>query len=216
MLLKRVLKFVVLPVVLVAATLLLAANLLGEPMGTLPPPDPGRPITLPDGRVEPLGDLLARLRERPSDEPEPLGQEAPGPRDDQGGEVQATVDEAEGEVRHVFRWPPPPDEDDVFSLADHALREGRDEEAMALFLSVEENHPRWDDAQRRIGWELLTKRMDRPAVGLAYLNRALSGDPADGENWQDASRVYLRTLGIDWDPVRDPPAIFVGRFPEPR
>jgi hypothetical protein len=87
---------------------------------------------------------------------------------------------------------------------------------MALFLSVEENHPRWDDAQRRIGWELLTKRMDRPAVGLAYLNRALSGDPADGENWQDASRVYLRTLGIDWDPVRDPPAIFVGRFPEPR
>jgi hypothetical protein len=33
------------------------------------------------------------------------------------------------------------------------------------------------------------------------MNRALNDAPLEGENWQDASRVYLRTLGIRWDPV---------------
>ena len=205
---KRALRVVLLSVLLLLVLVVGLANLMGdgEP---LPPPDPALVITLPDGREEPLGDLLERLAQEAATsaaEPEAAVDEeaaAAGdpPRDDDDP-LLARMDE-EGVVRVSFRWPPPVDPTDVFSLGFHAFLEHRDEEALALLQSVPEDHPRYADAQRRIGWDLLTNRMGRPAAGLAYANRSLDADPLSGEAWQDASRVYLATLGIPWDPVQN-------------
>ena len=46
---------------------------------------------------------------------------------------------------------------------------------------------------------LLTNRLGRPAAGLGYANRSLDADPLSGEAWQDASRVYLATLGPSFE-----------------
>lgn len=190
---KKVLKLVVLPAVLIVAALVVTANLLAEPLGTLPAPDLSRPITLPDGRTEPLGELLARLAsERAA--PEDAGQE------DADASDEGTAARVEGEdvAEGTFRFPVL-DEDDVFSLGMHAMREGRDEEALALLLSVPPDHEEYSRAQRFVGWELLARRREQPRLAVAYVNRSLRADPFSGNGWQDASRVYLSTLGLDAD-----------------
>lgn len=200
---KKFLRWFVLPMVLLVGVLVAVANLMGRPGELLPSPDPDRLITLPDGRQETLGALLTRASRSAEELPVvPEAIEAP----DTTGEPTPLdpVDEV-AEALTLFRWPAElsPDETDVFLLGRHAMRAGRLEEALALLQSVPEDHDDYDTAQRFIGWELLTKEMDKPGLGLAYMNRALDAGPLKGENWQDASRVYLRTIGIRWDPVNN-------------
>ncbi len=200
---KRALLWIVTPIVLLLVLLVVVANVIADPASDLPPPDPSLVITLPDGDRVPLGELVARSRgSRDAEPPAPAGPATGEPADataaDDGIEV---VQGEDGDTLVRFTWPPPVDPDDVFSLGRHAMRDGRTEEALALLQSVPEDHPQYSRAQRYIGWELLTLRMDKPGLGLAYMNRALDARPLDGENWQDASRVYLRTLGVRWDPV---------------
>ncbi len=199
---KRLLKWFVVPTALLLIILVVVANLLAEPASTLPAPDGATPITLADGRVESLERVLERAADRArvlaADVPETASEEVADPQQPTQGSME--------QVRTVLirsNQEPSPDETDLFTLGRYAMRKGRVEEALALLQSVPEQHERYDTAQRYIGWELLTKELDKPGLGLAYMNRALDAAPLEGENWQDASRVYLRTLGVRWDPVNN-------------
>jgi hypothetical protein len=204
---KRILKWFVVPMLLMALVLVVVANLLVDPAGTLSPPDPSLLITLPDGRHERLDELLERsaadLGQEESDEPEHDPPDGVAAVSEEPTVVEVDLDAIDIQQFLELSFELAPDETDVFRLGRHAMRAGRVDEALALLQSVPEDHDQYGTAQRFIGWELLTKQMDRPALGLAYMNRALDAGPLEGENWQDASRVYLRTLGIRWDPVNN-------------
>lgn len=202
---KRVLRWVLIPLVSLVLILVAVANFLADSEPLRPEDFAAQPITLPSGEtlafatyVERLerGDFepVAATNERLKDAAEALDDEDPA----------AAILDDDGELamdQVLFRWPPEPDPSDPFSMGRWAYHEGRFDEALALLVAVEPDHPSYDRAQRYVGWELLTKTQDRPRAGLAYMNRALNADPLGGENWQDAARVYLRAVGVRFDPV---------------
>lgn len=208
--LKRLVKWVLLPVVLLVGVLVLVANLLSEPSDLRAEDFAALPITLPDGGSMPMGELVGLMQRGEADER--LGRPLDPQESDQidAGSVTYTDETGERvEQRITFTWPPPLDPNDPMSMGRWAYDNGRYEEAMALFSAVPEDHDQYGRAQRYLGWDLLTKTHDRPRAGLAHIHRALSADPLDGNHWQDAARIYLRAVGVRFDPVHgrwmDPP-----------
>jgi hypothetical protein len=137
-------------------------------------PDPSTPIHLADGRVLPLSEvLLAGARH-----------EAPS---------------TETELQRASAKDPPKTRDEqLLELAKQALSEGRDDEALALFLSVDVSAISARET-RYIGWDVLTKRMGEPRRGVAYVESALRREPLDGNSWQDLARVYAHSVGLALD-----------------
>ena len=90
----------------------------------------------------------------------------------------------------------PPSDGDIFGLAEYSLLNGDHEQALALFRSLPKEHPRYGRAQRRIGWDIYTRAMNEPNLGLAFVNRSVLESPGEGNAWQDAYRVYAATLGF--------------------
>ncbi|GJM23108.1 MAG: hypothetical protein DHS20C15_30230 [Planctomycetota bacterium] len=210
--LKRVVRWVLIPLVVVVLVLVAVANLLAEPEVLRPQDFAAQAITLPSGETLAFASYLERL-ERGDFEPRPAEVERaamPGAAAEAGRDADSSTDSAPvGALRGdssepeilLTSWPPPPDPNDPFSMGRWAYHEGRYEEALALLSGVDEQHPQYGRAQRYLGWDLLTKTQNRPRAGLAYMNRALGSDPTDGNNWQDAARVYLRAVGVRFDPV---------------
>jgi hypothetical protein len=142
---------------LVAVALLLVVTVVNVRAPTrtgLLPPDPMRPITLPDGSSRPLIEIVSDIGAG-----RPAGQ-------------------------------------DIVDLAERRLRAGDVEQALALYQSVTEDHPRFAFCQRRIGWDILTRGRDEPSRGVAFVNASIAAAPFEGNAWQDAVRVYLSTLGV--------------------
>jgi len=180
------------PVLLVAI-----ANGIAVSPDDLPPPNPSMLITMPDGRLEPLFEVLAH-----SD----LVEEVTGL--DRNGEP---VEQVAASTEEPLQELPPtaldellssgwktelPADGDIYGLAEFALRQGDHEQALALYRSLPKEHPRYGRAQRRIGWDVYTKGLDDPDRGLAFVNRSVREDPTEGNAWQDAFRVYAATLGF--------------------
>jgi hypothetical protein len=209
-------------------------NLLAEPAGAEPAPDPGMLISLPDGGQRRLDELLAAARHAAGREgagqaaadhgnfaetgvapdavpmPDgsaagPAGAAGPGAA---GSDTTGVAAPATGEREYAAlspgmriygaRWRTEPNPDDPYELGEyHLWTTGELAQAEALFRSVPEDHPHYNVAMRRIGWEILTKERGDPRAGVAYINRSLAADPFDHDIWQDTWRVYARTLGME-------------------
>lgn len=216
----RIVVRLVLVLVLLVVVASVSVNVLAVPREEIAPPDPGTPITLPDGTIAPLSDVVARLEARRlarASEPETSGGEAPGERDgapapDDADDllVPGTVIDGGDGMRLVYgtdrvlqvEW----DTDDVFGLAESKFNDwragggdGDPQELLALYRSVPRDHPSYARACRRIGWHLYGDELEEPERGVAYLNEALLRDPLDGNSWQDLCRGYLGTLGLPMD-----------------
>ena len=92
---------------------------------------------------------------------------------------------------------------EIVWLARKAYNDGRLDEAVALLNEVPRGDPEYSRAQRYLGWEVLTERGGNPRAGLAHMREAIHADPLDGENWQDAARVFLASVGVPYDPVHN-------------
>jgi hypothetical protein len=181
-----------------AAGILVNVRAGGTP--ELPPPDAARPITLPDGAVEPLAELVARLKERARGGVEPLRTDgasgAVSAEDGRQAGGQAEADPLGGLYRQPYPgigWGP------VFQLAEHHRQGERLDQALALYQSIGPDEPDYGIAQRRIAWDILTLDRGDPAAAVPYVHRALAAEPTGGNSWQDCARVYGRTLGLPLD-----------------
>jgi len=213
--LKRLVRWVLLPALLLIGVLVLVVNMLAEPSDLRPEDFAALPITLPDGGAMPMGELVELMRRGEADAR--LGASVEQIETTEVGAGTVVVTDGNGErveQRVTFRWPPPLDPNDPMSMARWAYDNGRYDEALALFSAVPEDHEQYGRAQRYLGWELLTKTHDRPRAGLAHIHRALAADPLDGNHWQDAARIYLRAVGVRFDPVHakwiEPPKLADG------
>ena len=148
-------------------------------------------ITMPDGGVLPLREVLAPIESRsaaseaqlaaPSGAPEALRRD---------GEPGEEVADAAIEARSAGVAQPIT----LCDLAEQRLRGGDIAQAKALYASVAPGDADYGLAQRRLGWEIQTRFEGDPLAGVGSVNRSLRANPLDGNAWQDASRVYLESV----------------------
>jgi tetratricopeptide (TPR) repeat protein len=177
---------------------LVGTALLRAVPGGLPAPDPAQPIHLADGTTRPLFEVLRLAHDGVPLPDEPaviVGGPDPALTPEQNAERAKVMRDLADSVQAAFRA----DEGIVFHLAEVARREGRLDEAEALYLSIPEDDPRWARAQRRIAWDILAKGRGEPRRAVIYAKKALAAEPFDANSWQDFARVCAGTLGIDAD-----------------
>ena len=200
----------VLPLLLVALV-----NSLAVDPAEAPPPDPGLLITLPDGSEVPLGELVEQASApetaddglglelvdgataaAPDETAAPSPAEVPDVSEMSDEEAAAFVREVLERARRDADNPAP---DDLLGLARLARREGRLDQAVALYRSIPPDHHSYARAQRQLGWKLYTQEMHEPTRGIAHVNASVAADPMDGNAWQDLVRVYGSSLGLPLD-----------------
>jgi hypothetical protein len=175
---------------------LLGTALLRAIPGGLPAPNPAQPIHLADGTTRPLSEVLQLA---PDDVPLPdepaliVGGPDPALTPEENVEREKVMRDIADSVQAAIRA----EEGTVFHLAEVARREGRLDEAEALYLSIPEDDPRWARAQRRIAWDILAKGKGEPRRAVVYAKKALAAEPFDANSWQDFARVCAGTLGVD-------------------
>ena len=206
---KRVIKFVLLPLVLLVLVVVVAFHGLAQPVAYDREAYVDLPITLSDGEQVPLGGLVERREERAAEreaarEPE-ADEEAGAAREVDRGEIRTVIRSGAdaGSILETLRRAgvPMSPSSEIVWLARDAYQNGRLDEAVALLNEIPPGDEQYSRAQRYLGWEVLTERGGRPRAGLAHMHKALQADPLDGENWQDASRVFLASIGVPFDPV---------------
>ncbi|HZM00019.1 MAG TPA: hypothetical protein VFD43_07175 [Planctomycetota bacterium] len=195
---KRALLWTLLGVAVVAITLVALVGVRAGEVEPLPPADPALPIDLPGGERLPLAEVVDRARRGlPLPVPEPL---LPSEQTSAAELAAATLERrAAAGVVVPAGAAPFVDPDPLFALADTAHREGRLEQAMALYLSVPPDDDRYSRARRIVAWKILTRDLDRPEQAVALANQSLHADPFDGNVWQDWARVYGSALGLPVD-----------------
>jgi hypothetical protein len=184
-------------VVLLFALLLASTVFLRAPGGGAPV-DPATPIHLADGRVVPLSEVI-EAGERETSESDggsslATAERAASEADAAGEASTRGAVEAVRRRRGASRSGDP-----IFDLAQAALADGRNDEALALFLSVPRDSTQYARARRRAGWDVLTKRQGKTREGARYVHEALRLRPFEGNSWQDASRVYAASFGWEID-----------------
>ncbi len=193
---SRTLAWIVLLALALPVALVAVINVTAGPAPELEPPDPDMEITVgAEGRVVTLAELTERFVEDSA-----LSPDAEEPSD---ATQRAEEEESPPALTPILTvWPDPERaarEGDLVQLGRYALREGRVEEALALWRSVPRGHEDWARAQRFIGYEIYGKALDEPRKGVAYVNRALAAQPFEGNSWQDLGRVYAQSLGLSFD-----------------
>ena len=214
-------------VVAIVLLLLGVVNMLAVPMGELPPPDPTMQVAVPGGS-RPLGDILSAAdgddsspslpvvendSETPA-EPNPDATGTAAARTDENPSMPTSVDleafitrlqtmtPAERQAFELQRIEEGLKDElaagDVYALARYNEALGKTEEALALYRSVPVGHPQYGRTQRRIGWDYYAKELGEPARGVPFVHASLAKNPTDGNAWQDAARVYVHTLGLDF------------------
>ncbi|RKY21260.1 MAG: hypothetical protein DRQ55_04970 [Planctomycetota bacterium] len=189
--------------------LIVVVNALAVSAEELLPPDPAMLVQLPDGSERSLGELIAPWQDGdtlPEPPPAPRADGDAGlldtlDRNERGGLTEQELDAlAAVQVQELLeRARQPPTGDDPFDLAEWHRREGRLDQARALYLALPEQHPHWGQARRRVAWDCFAVAQGEPARGVPYAHEALLDNPFDGNAWQDAVRVYAATLGLTVD-----------------
>lgn len=164
--------------------------------------NPNLPISLPDGEVVPLREVIERSARAPVPEVttrvartrvfQPDGTSTRPLREANLKDpeaIRARVQEFQGRRRERAQA------GDLFALAEIQREEGRTDEALALYLSVPKSHPEYARARRRAGWHILADERGQPDRGVVLVQEALLADPFSGNSWQDLARVYARALG---------------------
>lgn len=181
---------------LVLALLATSVAMLGSQAEPLPPVDPSMLISMPDGTSLPLEAFVAQAEEETLEDvvASSAGDVEPS---SPPSHPDAEVD-PERLVEELFRGPitsrtylP-----GLLGHADRLLDEGKVDEALAVLQSIGPGDDHYARAQRKIGWDVMTKEKGQAARGVAYVNRCLAEDPFSGNAWEDATRVWSRTLGV--------------------
>ncbi len=174
----------------------------GNSAEPLAPVDPDMLIVMPDGSERTLSALVAQANEPTDTVVEPTELRVAVAEESSSETLRAEID-ALG-TREVMRRMREeraermrnPDPNDLYELGVSRLYHGDVDQALALLRSIPESDSRYARAQRRIGWDILTKHKGQPHRGLAYVHECLRSDVTDGNAWQDAARVWGSSLGL--------------------
>ena len=163
--------------------------------------DPDLPISLPDGEVVPLREVIERSARAPVPDLttrvartrvfQPDGTSIRPRFEGNPGALRAGESGGRRRERALAG--------DLFALAEIQREEGRTDEALALYLSVPRSHSNYALARRRAGWHILADERGQPERAVPLVQEALLAEPFNGNSWQDLARVYGRALGV---PVR--------------
>ncbi len=187
-----------LAILLLSLPLLLVALGAGLAAPLPPAPDASLPIPLPGGGTATLGELVAA--------PPVFGAAPASPADDGRRAAEAATDPGAGEgagekteaaaetAASAFTWLRSPDDRDLYRLGRELAHRGNTEQAAALLRSVPPSHPQYARAQRFLGWDLYTRELNQPRVGMAFVNQSLRANPFDGNVWQDGYRVLGKAM----------------------
>lgn len=205
---KRFLLLTGLSLVLLFVVFVAAVSMRARDAEPLPPPDPAMAIALPDGETLPLAEVLERARRgelpavaehpvEPLVSAEPVMPADQAPQPDAAG-LTPDLEFGKGPFPLLNGQPLVP-KDPIYALAEVARYEGRNEQAIALYLSIPRDSEHYARARRLVAWNILARNMDKPQQAVRYANEALHAAPFDANAWHDWSRVYARSLGFPVD-----------------
>ncbi len=177
---------IALPLVLVPALLISLGIFLAEDIPDAP--HPSMPITLPDGSSTTLGEILEEAGAQaaapePEAQPEAVLEQPPVPED---------VFEFTFDLNRSFLESP--DDRDPYRLGREFARLGQFDQAIALLRSVPAGHRQYSRARRYLGWDLYTQELDRPRIGLAFVQDSIRASPLEGNVWQDGYRTLTAAI----------------------
>lgn len=175
---------------------------LGVGMSDAPPaaPSPEMEIHLLDGTVQTLGDIL---REAGLAKQETQAQSAPQAEGlaDVLREIVSKPKKTGRSERRRRRytegpnsrrtWLNSPDDRDPYRLGRELAAYGEVEDAIALLRSVPKSDNRYARSQRYVGWDLYTRKLNQPRVGLSFIQESIHNDPFSGNAWEDGYRTLL-------------------------
>lgn len=180
---------------LLGCVLLLLALPLLMSLRTAPPAplDLNLEIQLPDGTRAPLSVVVERAAKPPAEPP---------PQDVSPQADSAVIDpfpdeEADGKLDYqdfLEMFGEEGNPNDLYRLAQWAEMNGRTQEAVALLRSIPSDDPHYARARRSLGWDFYARKFDDPTQGIYFVNQSLAADPFEGNAWQDAYRIYWRSL----------------------
>jgi hypothetical protein len=150
------------------------------------PPPPNMEIHLPDGSVQTLNEILetAELAQIQQQAEELLNPPEAG----QSERRRRRYTEGPNRRR---TWLRSPNDRDPYRLGRELAAYGDIEEAIALLRSVPKNHERYARSQRYVGWDLYTRKLNQPRVGLSFIQESIHNDPFSGNAWEDGYRTLL-------------------------
>jgi len=175
------LPLVLLPVLLISLGLFLAEDIP-------PAPPPSMPITLPDGKETTLGEILEEATaQATTPDPAPAPEATPEPGATPEQELAFTFD-----LNRSFLESP--DDRDPYRLGREFARLGQIDQAIALLRSVPPGHRQYSRARRFLGWDLYTQELDKPRIGLAFVQDSIRASPLEGNVWQDSYRTLTAAI----------------------
>ena len=93
---------------------------------------------------------------------------------------------------------PPVVQEDPYTTARYAFMVVKDyENAIRLYKEIEEDHPKYADAQRTIGYNILGKQFDDWTAAIPFVEEAFRVAPDDPKVLEDIGRVYLKANRVD-------------------
>ncbi len=87
-----------------------------------------------------------------------------------------------------------PDDRDPYRLGRELADRGDIEPSIALLRSVPKDHPEYARSQRFLGWDLYTRELKQPRVGMHFIQQSIRAEPMSGNAWQDGYRALGHTM----------------------
>jgi len=176
---------IALPLVLVPALLISLGIFLAEEIPEAPLPSLA--ITLPDGSATTLGEILQEAAQAEAEKLEvPADPVPPTPME------PGAVPEILFDLNRSFLESP--EDRDPYRLGREFARLGQVDQAIALLRSVPPGHRQYSRARRFLGWDLYTQELDKPRIGLAFVQDSIRASPLEGNVWQDSYRTLTAAI----------------------
>lgn len=176
---------IALPLVLLPALLISLGIFLAEEIPEAPLPSLA--ITLPDGSATTLGEILKEAAQ--AEAKKEGAPAAPIPP------MSAEPGEVPGFTFNLNRsFLESPQDRDPYRLGREFARLGQIDQAIALLRSVPRGHRQYSRARRFLGWDLYTQELDKPRIGLSFVQDSIRASPLEGNVWQDSYRTLTSAI----------------------